>query len=49
MLAVTVEDFSARVRVQPATGLAVDPDAELVEATVRRFARVIDPRAPATR
>lgn len=48
VLAVTVEDFSARVRVQPATSLAVDPDAELVEATVRRFARVIDPRALAT-
>jgi galactokinase/mevalonate kinase-like predicted kinase len=48
VLAVTIEEFGARVRASRAPGLVVTPESVLVEATVRRFARDLEPAALAT-
>ena len=48
VLAVTIDEFAARVRASGAPRLVVAPESALVEATVRRFARHLEPRALAT-
>lgn len=45
VLALTLDDFAAEARAVPAEQLAITPDSELVRATVRRFARRVEPRA----
>ena len=48
VLAVTLPQLAAHVRVRTATAPAIAPDAELIAATVRRFARCYAPEASAT-
>ncbi len=45
VLAVTLPDHGARAVARPAPALAVSPAVPLVEATVRRFARELEPAA----
>jgi glucuronokinase len=48
VLAVTLPDYSARAQVRSSGALAVNPDSELVRATVGRFARDLVPAAADT-
>ena len=45
VIAVTLELWRAEADAEPADRLSITPDSPLVEATARRFARQLDPRA----